>query len=97
MYDHISLEDDALCINLGKTKGDQEGKKSFLLGMSMRIQYPQKFAQLLDSQFLCFVKNINEKVAVDCYLDRIRKIALVSGFPTCSKNKDNIVTMVTSG
>ena len=29
MYDHITWEEDALCINLGKTKGDQEGRNSF--------------------------------------------------------------------
>lgn len=29
LYDHVSWEEDALVINLGKTKGDQEGKNAF--------------------------------------------------------------------
>ena len=66
-------------INLGKTKGDQEGKNSFPRHVYANPMFPE-ICPILGFAIYIFARDISAKVAVDCYLEQLRKIALVNGF-----------------
>ena len=93
MYDHISWEEDALCINLGKTKGDQEGKNSFPRHVYANPMFPE-ICPILGFAIYIFCKGYQREGSSRLLFGATSQDRFSKWLSTaCSKNKDTIVAM----